>query len=783
MRGILALLAVGLAFLLANTPQLEAETGLEQVTVKSHSRIPGVRTTYEVSFVTSVALNGVDDSIKMELHRSIQVPASIRASTVTLTHVKDGVKDGVRVHGHPHAVSLSKRTDPDQPTTISISPGVKVNSSTKDIPENSTVTVIFTTASGISNPTRGGAYSWLVSTSKQTTPVAASHPDPQVRKAFNRIQLHVDPEEELEGLLVERVISLSQRKAVRGEKVAVTARGFREGLSLWVWRDSNADGLQDNAEGQLCQTTVSNSGIGQCNFEVRVPPFTPASGGCLSSGGGCNLINASDGAHHGLNLSGKPDDLPSSTQMLELAGKMEVAATVGSIRKLEVRLSDFPAGTIQSVTVGGSVAEVGSLAVGPSGRLSFTLSVPAGVKAGQHLLELDLLRDDTKERYRSSVVVDVNVGKTEVGVLPETVVPNQTLAIWGKGFSTREGAVIQEVKVGGHQLEPALINYGEGFIPVDNDGSWAGAVRLPIIAATMEQGTYSIDLVDNHDQSGSIEYVVGPREVAVTPARSRPGSIIEVSGSGFPARNDAGPRINLLIHYESAAGKTTTSAQVDHEGNFSQEIGVPLDTPSPSSNAVRVEFRSDDGEIIATAVEHEVSEPEVWVSPASGPPGTTVSVAGSGFRHYAPITSVSVGGLDVLGDQRLSTDAQGRLSLHFIVPGTDLGPQPIRVDVSGSLARSFFQVLPGGVAAGNATPVSEALAGLGGRLDAVFYFDNLSKSWSFYDPDLDEGNTLHFMTDGGVYFIGIFQTVEAFLNGKKRTLTCNNGNCWNVIHW
>ena len=774
------LLAVGLALLLASTPQLEAEDGLDQVTVKSHSRIPGARTTYEVSFVTSEALDGVTDSIEMELHRSIQVPASIWASSVTLTHVKGGA----RVHGHPHDVSLSGRTDPGQPTTISIPPGIKVNSSTVGIPAGSTVTVIFTVAAGISNPARGGAYSWLVSTSRQPAPVAAIHPEPKVRQDFNQIQSHADPEGLLEGLLVERVISLSKRKTVRGEKVAVTARGFREGLSLWVWRDSDADGLQDNGEGQLCQTTVGNSGIGQCNFEVRVPPFTPASGGCLSSGGGCNLINASDGAHHGLNLSGKTSAyISGSTQMLELAGKMEVATAVGSTRKLEVRLSDFPAGTIQSVTVGGSAAEVGSLVVGPLGRLSFTLSVPAGVRTGQHLLELDLLRDDTGKRYLSSVVVEVNVGKTEVGVSPDTVVPNQTVAIWGNGFSTREGAVIREVKVGGHQLEPTLINYGEGFIPVDKDGAWAGAVRLPIISATMEEGTYSLDLVDTHGQSGSIEYVVGPREVAVTPSRSRPGSIIEVSGSGFPARNHAGSRINLLIHYESAAGETTTSAQVDHEGNFSQEIGVPLATPSPSFNAVRVEFRSDDGEVIATAVEHEVSEPGVWVSPASGTPGTTVSLAGSGFRHYAPVTSVSVGGMDVLGGRRLSTDAQGRFSLHFVVPGTGIGPQPIRVDVSGSLARDFFQVSPGGVVPGNAMPVSEALAGLGNRLDVVFHFDNLSKSWSFYDPLFDEENDLHFMIVGELYFIRIFKTVEAILNGEKRTLTCSNGNCWNVILW
>ena len=218
-RGALALLVVGLALLFANAPQLEAQDALDQVTVKSHSRIPGARTTYEVSFVTSETLDSVTDSIEMQLHQNIVVPASIRASSMTLTHSREGA----RVHGYPHKVSLSGRTDPDQPTTISIAPGVKVNSSTVDIPAGTTVTVIFTATAGISNPTRGGAYSWLVSTSKQPMPVAAVHPESKVRQDFAQVQGHAATE----GLLVERIISLSKRKTVRGEKVVVTARGFR----------------------------------------------------------------------------------------------------------------------------------------------------------------------------------------------------------------------------------------------------------------------------------------------------------------------------------------------------------------------------------------------------------------------------------------------------------------------------------------------------------------------------------------------------------------------------
>ena len=315
-----------------------------------------------------------------------------------------------------------------------------------------------------------------------------------------------------------------------------------------VGQELGRDGEQDGDEGQLCETTVGSSGTGQFSFTVRAPPFTPFSADCLSAPGGCNLVNAAGGAHGGLDLSGKGSaHISVSTQLLELAGAIEATAPAGSGRELEVRLIDFPPGTVESVTLGGESADVGSLAVGPSGRLSFGLPVPAGVRAGQHLLEVELRRDDDGQPYSSGVIVEVTAEKTDVGVSPGMVLPNQTVDIWGRGFSTQEGTVIRDITVGGQRLEPSRINYGEGFIPVDPDGSWTGTIALPVTGPTTEEGTYTVDLVDSHGYSGSVEYSVGPREVTVSPLKSRPGSVIEVSGSGFPASRQAGSRVNVLI--------------------------------------------------------------------------------------------------------------------------------------------------------------------------------------------------------------------------------------------
>ena len=225
------------------------------------------------------------------------------------------------------------------------------------------------------------------------------------------------------------------------------------------------------------------------------------------------------------------------------------------------------------------------------------------------------------------------------------------------------------------------------------------------------------------------------------------------------------------------------STETDFRGNFAQDIQIPLKTATPSSNVVRVEFEDDNGFTVVTTVRHEVPAPVVQLSPDPGPPGLLVTLTGSGFRHFAPLESAMFADIDVTPGNGVATDAVGEFSADLLVPGLEVGQHTLRVTVAAITASSVFHITLPGVIPGAATPVVLALDNLGDRLVRVFHFNNDTNEWTFYDPVLEDLNTLSFMVAGETYLVLVDETPEVVLNGKERNLTCLGRNCWNQIVW
>ena len=339
--------------------------------------------------------------------------------------------------------------------------------------------------------------------------------------------------------------------------------------------------------------------------------------------------------------------------------------------------------------------------------------------------------------------------KPIVRIFPETALPNQRVSLSGLGFHDEEGTTIDEVRFGGFTLKSSRVNGGTGAINVGGDGNWSGSVDLPIVAATTAAGTHTLEVKDSRGRTGSVEVTVPPRELTVTPIWGRPGTMIKVTGTGFPSRNNHGSSVNLRIYYDVGERFTVTSAEPDAFGNFSQEILIPLRTPTPSSNFVRVEFDDDNGITVVTSAPHEVPGATVAVNPDAGPPGTEVTLNGEGFRKFAKVNAVLIGELNVAPGGTVTTNANGEFSLTFLAPGIGVGSQIVRVTVAGVTASVPFDISPSGLSAGNSIPVAEALADLGAALVRTFHFHNDAKVWTFYDPELeDDQNTQEFMISG-----------------------------------
>ena len=772
-------------------------------TVRATSRTPAANTSYEVTFRTPAPIEPLTGIIIMELHEDIRVPRGIAPNTVVLyvTKSSDGEDCRQTVRGAAAFAELTEQDDPRHPTIIRIAHNLRDGQTPARICEGAEVTVTFQRGAGISNPTEGGAFSWKVGVGNDDDLVDAVHPpddtEGDVRAAF-RMASAGDENADV-GLLVDREIQLSHEEISRGQTITVIARGFKNGHTLTVWRDANVNGIRETGESDLCQVEVAGNDIGYCEFTVHSPPFVGQTGVCLVDEENpeldCNFINAVDGLSNSSIVveKGNPE-ITDADQVLELVGRIEADIVQGPGGDIQVEVIDFPEGVITGVSIGGVPADVEEMRVGNSGRLYFSVPVPDEARLGRQYLRVEMFKTTGDEcggntgtmaecDFSDEVIVDISQPKAIVRIFPQTVLPNQRVSLSGLGFHDDRGTTIDEVRFGGYTLKPARVNGGVGAIDVAGDGNWNGSVDLPIVEATTSEGTHTLQVRDSQGRTGSVEVNVPPREVTVSPIWGHPGTVVKVTGTGFPSRNDHGSSVNLRVYYDSGDRFTIVSAEPDANGNFTQEIKIPLKTPTPSSNFVRVEFDDDNGITVVTMTRHEVPGAVVQLVPASGPPGATVIMRGTGFRPYMPVASVMFADIDVSPGNAASTDAKGEFAVEVVAPGLEAGQQTVRAVVAGVTASAAFTLTPPGVVPGTQAPVAEALENLGVRLLRVFHFNNDTKVWAFYAPVVAGDSTLKFMVTGETYLVLVSEGTQAILNGEPRNLTCYQGNCWNQIVW
>jgi hypothetical protein len=181
--------------------------------------------------------------------------------------------------------------------------------------------------------------------------------------------------------------------------------------------------------------------------------------------------------------------------------------------------------------------------------------------------------------------------------------------------------------------------------------------------------------------------------------------------------------------------------------------------------------------------------------PSSGPPGSRISVSGIGFRGFAQVESITLGGLNILGNRTVNTDRDGYFQADdLIVPGLDPGIVSLVVKVgTGDLetsAAGTFEVTAPAEPSGTALAADEAVAPLGDALDRVFHFDNGTKTWSFFDPrpEFADVNSLNDVVEGEVYWIKVTKSIAVSLNSEQRQLSCADEgtpqqDCWNLVVW
>ena len=401
-----------------------------------------------------------------------------------------------------------------------------------------------------------------------------------------------------------------------------------------------------------------------------------------------------------------------------------------------------------------------------------SITVPNGVALGKQALEIRIDNDSTTRR------ATMNIGGASVTLSPQTVVPNQSVTVTGRGFTA--GELLERILIGGTTINAGdYVNRGvaEEAKKVDSSGNWVGTVIIPVLPPATLQGTYEFKAEDDANRPGVTEITVAPRKIDFEPKESRVGTYVTVTGSGWPASNsNSNYSANVTIEYLLSGTPTASvTATSDSNGNFTSQIRVPLNAGIPSTNQVRVSFSDRNGKQVSETETHRVPGAEISVTPVSGPGGTVVTLTGQGFKAFTTLDDVKVGGLKVTPNPtNPNVGRDGVLaSSQVLIPGLDPGTHNIRVEVSETVVSVPFTITdeaaPLPTTGEDVTP-DVAFKELidSGNLLTVYSFDEENQVYLSYDPDPANAgfNDLDMVSGGEAYWVRL--TADTTFLGKTR---------------
>jgi len=409
--------------------------------------------------------------------------------------------------------------------------------------------------------------------------------------------------------------------------------------------------------------SVNASGIGFAANEKNItvtldetPVATGISADAQGTWTGSLLIPSLPAGSHIVRASGSLTTIGSvPTLHLTLGAAIDLERSSGSPgTTLKVSGSGFGPREIIKIIVGDGLTEIVASS-NSQGAWTANLTIPAAPGGGLTIRASGATGQPQETEF--NVTPTVSLSKA-------TGAPGSLVTIDGQGFSANQKGI--PIKFGTAVLASPSAN---------SQGSWTSALTVPPSPA----GTIFIE-VSGVTPPLDVPFTVTPT-ISLGATLGKPGTSVSVTGSGFGANENG---ISVILDQTPVAEGISANA----EGFWSVSFLLPS-LPMGSYRILSSGSRTSGSSVPEVTL---TVGADLNLERSSGPPGTTLSVSGSGFRARENIT-VTIG--QGLTETNVVSNSEGAWTTKISIPPAPAGPVVIRASgTSGQQMEADFNVTP-----------------------------------------------------------------------------------------
>ena len=331
---------------------------------------------------------------------------------------------------------------------------------------------------------------------------------------------------------------------------------------------------------------------------------------------------------------------------------------------------------------------------------------------------------------RAATSSGFTIQKRAITLSPSTANPGSTVEVFGSGWGvTTRGVVNSEVVLdlwdaSGKQIGSAVY----GPFPVSSSGEFTGAITIPTsvgvssvtVRAVDNNGSEPADNQPGVDEDDLTQAFEGANKTAtatlrvpqgvisVSPDSVSTGTVITVSGKGFPAQTNLSE-----LMFGTANALPVPAPATDINGNFTVTLTVPAAPQGGSLPPGAVVIKAKVQSIVGTT-SFTIPGPEITLSTGEARPGETITLSGTGFSAYSNVGTINVGQQNQSPTPNPLTDGVGDFSSTVLIPALNPGAYTITVRTDPQFtATAPITILSSTV--GNAVPAGIAFQALTSR--------------------------------------------------------------------